>query len=39
MSTVTTEEAVVDSVNKKLFIGGSRVVIGLFIGLHMCFRR
>jgi hypothetical protein len=39
MSTVTTEEAVVDGVNKKLFIGGSRFVIGLFIGLHVCFWR
>ena len=27
MSTVTTEEAVVDGVNKQLFIGGSRFVI------------
>jgi uncharacterized membrane protein YqjE len=39
MSTVTTEEAVVDGVNKKLFIGESRFVIGLFIGLHVCFWR
>jgi hypothetical protein len=39
MSTVTTEVAVVDGVNTKLFIGESWFVIGLFIGLHVCFWR